>query len=365
MVRGKSKTHGTSLGRTRVIVISLTTLACRTGWGQAGPAEESPAEVAPIAPAAPPEAGSAEGSEQKTEDAQKRRGSAGSDAAGPGGSTPLEDGSPRTEERSESAEGGARRESVDDAESEDADEAAEAAKAEQEAEAAEAEREAASDAVQPPARGLFDGATELPDENERRLEVGVLFGGVVRPSGDERVQYDPGSFVGGYLRPEVRPWLNVTAFVRREWVPVHVRPGGLDTSDSFPADLVQPDIRVSTLGLLVEPTWVFHPRLRAFGILGALWSRISAPAPTWEGFDLVAERSGVETDLVLGAGASFDIIPNWLTLQLRIKHGIVLDHFGRVFEPLQAVRDGSIVYFAPLPRPESVTDATLALGVIL
>lgn len=208
-----------------------------------------------------------------------------------------------------------------------------------------------------------------PPEDEgpsRWVEVGILGGGVIRSSSSEEIRYPFGATWGVYARPELASWLGVRLSYRQEKISVAVSEGAFDMpSTSYDFEFEQPALSVISFGARLEPTWVIHPRFRAFGIVGISWMRMRAEAPRAAGFWLEGSRTSTELNLPLGVGAAVELLPNWIQLGLSVTYGFSFDRRGPAWEPLQAIVDGGISYLAPLPEFSNVMDALLTLGVIL
>lgn len=205
-----------------------------------------------------------------------------------------------------------------------------------------------------------------PTSPSRKIELGALFGSVIRPSDKQSIHYGTGYFFGGFVRAELAPWMGFRVYYREERVPVDVAPGAFDyQGQKYSFDFIQPDLEIITIAARIEPTWVVTPRLRLFGVLGIGWVRLDAPMPQADGFLLQGKRSATEVNMPLGLGVIYEIIPNWVNTTLSFTYGVAFDQHGRAYEPLQAIVDGKIVYLAPLPTLQSVGDLTFSVGVIL
>jgi hypothetical protein len=213
---------------------------------------------------------------------------------------------------------------------------------------------------------------DVPDPPSRLIEVGPFFGYTVRPSSGDLVRYGPGFTWGMYMRPELTSWLGARIYFRQESIPVDVRRGGYEVPE-WPlgaTDFDQPNLRLRSLGIRFEPTWVINPRLRLLGIVGIAWLRFVAPEPTSRG-DLsvqTAARSGVELNPMTGLGVSFDVVPDWLLFSVSFTYGLSINRSGSAYEvdpPLQGFADGRRLHLAPLPQFESVTDLLFSVGLIL
>ncbi len=230
--------------------------------------------------------------------------------------------------------------------------------------APEAKAPLAPDAQSPAPVALVDS----PRPKARALEIGAFVGASNRPSEEDSITYGPAVAWGFYARPELRKWLGLRLYYREESIPVTVDRGGFDADTSFGAtDFDQPNLRLRSLGARIEPTWVAAPRLRVMAVIGVSWLRFVAPGATSEGeYELrTADRSAVELDFQGGVGASYELLPDWLTIGAQFMYGIASQRTGTAYEDVQAFSDGKRYTMGPLPRFDGVTDLLFSLGLIL
>jgi opacity protein-like surface antigen len=216
---------------------------------------------------------------------------------------------------------------------------------------------------------------EEPKSLERRKDspttirwssVGGFVGVVSRPSSSDSFHYKAGVAYGGYFRPEIFSWLGIRLYYRKEFIPVDVEPGAFNFAGLTPdLSFEQPPLNVTSLGFRVEPSWVVHPRFRVLGVLGLSWLRFVAEMPTAPGFDLRADRAGVELNWGVGAGASFDLVENWIELSAVWTYNFVASQSGSAYEPIQGIYQGKKVYLGPLPELKNANDLIFQLGLIL
>jgi hypothetical protein len=201
----------------------------------------------------------------------------------------------------------------------------------------------------------------------RWASAGGFIGWVHRANQSDSISYRPGIAWGGYLRPELTPWLGLRLFYREERIPVRVEKGAFDYGDdSYTDDFEQPDMEMLNLGARLEPTWAVHPRLRVRGVAGWSWLWFRVPFPKSEDFALEKTfRSAVQMDFSFGAGLSFDIVENWIDISLDSSYSVPGGRTGTAYKAAQIVRDGVIRHIAPMPKLESSLDVLISLGVIL
>jgi hypothetical protein len=211
---------------------------------------------------------------------------------------------------------------------------------------------------------LVDG----PRPKARALEIGTFVGAANRPSEGGLITYGPSVAWGFYARPVLRKWLGLRLYYREESIPVTVEPGGFNTTTEFVnTEFDQPNLRLRSLGARIEPTWVVSPRLQLMAVIGISWLRFVAPGATSTGeFNLrTADRSAVELDFQGGLGASFELVPDWLTIGAQFAYGIASQRTGTAYQDVQAFSDGKRYTMGPLQRFDGVTDLLFNLGLIL
>ena len=176
----------------------------------------------------------------------------------------------------------------------------------------------------------------------------------------------PGVAYGGFFRPQITDYLAVRLAYREERIPVDVAPGAYDyEGQSSGLDLSQPNLKVTNIGVRIEPSFHLTKYIHLMGVLSWSWIRIVYPMPFADDFNLRANRSGVELNWGLGGGVSIDLLHNWLNLNISGVYHFVSNQTGLAYEPVQAIVDGKITYFAPMARPKSLTDVLLSIGLIL
>ncbi len=205
------------------------------------------------------------------------------------------------------------------------------------------------------------------DKPSRMVELGPHIGVGYLPANGAQASYDAGFAWGAHARIELAPWMGFRVSFTNSTHAVTVPDGGLGLPAGTRID--QPALSVLLLRARLEPTWVVSPRLRLWAGVGAGWGRISAPALSTAGTEAglqSAERKGVMLEFSGEVGASFDIIPDWLTTSLLVSGGIVTNQSGEVFSPSQAfTADGHRVQLDGLPHFGSSLSALLGVGVLL
>jgi len=234
-------------------------------------------------------------------------------------------------------------------------------------------------AAQPKNAQLTDSSVltkvRSPGEEERRKkekpatrwsEVGAIVGMTSRPSSDDRFKYRPGIAYGGFFRPQITDYLGISLSYREERISVEAAPDAYDYDTSTESlELEQSPLKVTSLGVRIEPSYPLTRFLHLQGVLSWSWVRIVYPMPHGPDFDQRADRAGVELNWGLGGGFSVDLLRNWVNLGLMGTYHFVSNQTGSAYEPIQAIVDGQMTHFAPMARPKHLVDVLFSLGIIL
>jgi hypothetical protein len=228
-------------------------------------------------------------------------------------------------------------------------------------------------ALPPPAPPRADSQSPHPyvlfreRPRERKLELGPDFAIWHRNTeAGSSASYATGIAVGAHARIELREWLGLRLFFLWGKHGVDVDPRGLELASGT---VEQPDISVTELGARIEPTWVVLPRLRLWAGAGASWARAQAPRPkitTSAGAAKTTERAGVFIELGGAAGATFDVIPEWLAVWVSGSLGAVVNESGDLFHEQQAIAaDGTLLHIGGLPGMSTALATTLGVALVL
>ncbi|MDI3287606.1 hypothetical protein [Polyangium sp. 15x6] len=230
--------------------------------------------------------------------------------------------------------------------------------------------EAAPPAPEPPPR-----PKELPP-----LEIGsppftrhLDFGGGVAlvhriPSGDTGVRYPASVGMGLWARVDITSYLRASLYAVRAERDFNLPSGAL----GLVGDPGEVEFYTYSLGLRLMPTWHITPRARAWVAAGAGWGRLElgrfdVTAPGGGVFP-VRERAASFVEIPLGLGASFDVVPRWLAIELETTGAFYPEvaQRGRAFEDGQAIdASGRRVTVGPYPKFAGGFVTTLGLSLVL
>ncbi len=120
-------------------------------------------------------------------------------------------------------------------------------------------------------------------------------------------------------------------------------------------------------GAKAMPTLPLGERVRLWGTLGVGWGRFEFPQMTARepGRDpfVIKGRGNSFVEFPMGLGASFEIIKNWLAVDIEITGAPLVHKKGTSFVPVQALDNGHERNIAPMP--ESHLSIVQALGLSL
>lgn len=117
------------------------------------------------------------------------------------------------------------------------------------------------------------------------------------------------------------------------------------------------------------PTLPLTDRVTLFAIVGAGFGRLEFPAVEVEaprlGTTTIAARGASFFDFPIGVGASFTLVPRWLSLELSLDVAPMLLKDGDAFVPVQAIERGKKVHASALPKIDATYRQTLGLSLLL
>ncbi|MBN2194577.1 MAG: hypothetical protein JW751_17295 [Polyangiaceae bacterium] len=197
-------------------------------------------------------------------------------------------------------------------------------------------------------------------------------------------EYSPGFAWVGSARIPISSWMGLRFLVRHSNHPVEVERGGLAAPSEVAAlgamAFDQPPIEAWLMAARLEPTWVLAPRLRLWLGLGAGWLRILAP-PTegtlpgctpWMVADTevscrlaTGSRTGLGTELDATLGATVELVPRWLALNVSTGLGAVLAQSGTLYASQQAIAAGSLHRLTGFPSVGASSTFLVGLGLML
>jgi hypothetical protein len=199
----------------------------------------------------------------------------------------------------------------------------------------------------------------------RNVDLGPDFGVAYRPASGSGVTYEAAFAWGLHARLELARWMGFRVlFVKSEHA-VSIEPGALKVPGS---QIHQPDLEMTLIAGRIEPTWVVMPRLRLWGGPSAGLAYFIAPVSRTTGSMKLesVRRTGAVIELGGALGATFDVIPDWLTAQLCGTAATTIGNTGDAFDPPQSFdATGNRVYMDGLPEFGGSFALMAGLGVVL
>jgi hypothetical protein len=168
----------------------------------------------------------------------------------------------------------------------------------------------------------------------RALELGVGAGVTSRPAANSsNVTFGIGRTIGVHVRVEPWKWLGVRVMARWESLSVNFSEGALGLPPGTTYD--EPDLDRVYLGISAEPTWYPIPALGLWAGAGLGWGRTTAQVLHASGTE-TAElpiRSAVFVEFPLSVGARYEVVKNWVVLNLSGHIGFLTGQSGALENP--------------------------------
>lgn len=210
-----------------------------------------------------------------------------------------------------------------------------------------------------------------PPPPTRHLDLGVgfsLLSRLTNPETDDgptAVRYPPSPGLALSARLDVFRYFRAGAYLLWNAGNMELSPGSL----GLPGDPGEVHVTAYSFGLRLAPTLPLGPRARAWVSAGVGWGRLELgrfDVVTSSGSFQVRERSASHAELPLGLGASFDVIRNWLAVELEVTGAIYLGERGNSLNPGQAIDPlGRTVRVGRFPRIEATFAQTIGLALLL
>ncbi|MGK3999639.1 hypothetical protein [Sorangium sp. So ce1024] len=187
-----------------------------------------------------------------------------------------------------------------------------------------------------------------------------------------RLRLKPAIGVGLHARWEIVEHLRFSAFFVHAEHDLALAPGALaqpGTITAEPREDGAPSVRTLALGARFAPTLPLSERARSWLSVGIGYDRfyvgrmrIAEPA----GEFTVRERGASYLEIPLGVGMSFDLIRNWLTIELETSGAFLLGQGGDATRPAQTIdAQGRRRTVGALPQARGSFIQTLGLSLVL
>ena len=216
-------------------------------------------------------------------------------------------------------------------------------------------------------------AKELPWK--RHLEIGGDFAFVQRaasqddagnPSG---IRYAPAFGFGVHARWELFKYLRFTAYFLDASHEVDM-PAGVGYLGQAPTSSYEIDkVHTFSLGARLSPTLPLTDRARAWLTFGVGWGRLEfGEMEISEGGRVITvdDRADAFVEFPMGVGASFDLIPRWLSVEVEITGALVADQPGDALGNVQGHdNEGHLHDIGGFPVVDGTFVQTVGLSLVL
>lgn len=210
---------------------------------------------------------------------------------------------------------------------------------------------------------------DLPKERRADLNASVLFVSRVGEQSEQgrptEFSYSPGAGLGLNLRIPILSWLQVSAYAGGSRHPIHANRGALGLDGDITSDALE----AYWLGAKVLPTLELNRYVRGWFVVGAAWGRYEFPEmqidrPRRETI-ILFDRGHASVEFPLGVGLSFEVVPDWLSIDLEMNF-VPSYHFeGTSTTKGQIVDGGETRDVGPLPTPDFTTIQSIGVSLLL
>jgi hypothetical protein len=213
----------------------------------------------------------------------------------------------------------------------------------------------------------------VPLRWQRHLDLGPDLAIVVRPGTKDAAGFDtkahlrPAPGWGIHLGWQVLRYLHFSGYFIGAAHELDLPRGALGVMGTMTHDKA---VHTYVFGARVMPTYPFTERFRVWLSAGAGWGRISYPRiEVREGSHppfSIYERDAFLVEFPMGIGATYELIPRWLNLELGFTGAPLLSQQGDALEKTQTIDYGGHKRtIGPLPKLDASFVQTFGLSLIL
>lgn len=224
----------------------------------------------------------------------------------------------------------------------------------------------------PPRPPPAPAQASVPLPWERHMELGADVAFVALPASADaearatKVRFDPAIGFALHLNIDLLRYLRFTAYLVDSRHTMSLPPGSLDQ----PGSIEDAQAHTFRLGARFSPTLPLTERVHLWATVGMGWGRLefSRMTVTDPGRDpfTIRERADAVLELPLGIGASFEVVPRWLRVQLELTYALDLGQEGTGQDRAQAIDDaGQKRSVGGLPRLSGLLVQTLGVSLLL
>jgi opacity protein-like surface antigen len=201
-----------------------------------------------------------------------------------------------------------------------------------------------------------------------RAEASILAGLTNRyaQSNLDGIAYEPALQLSFQARGYVWSWLNAAVYHRRASHGIDLPRGAA----GFDYERIEIDKALAySLGARIEPTYRVSDVFRAWVSVGLGWGRMSLDRVHVQEATrsyTVRERAGVFVEVPMGIGASYELVPRWLTVQMEADIAPLSKQSGTLFGPTPYVdSNGSLHFTGSFPTQSLSTSFLLGVSFLL
>ena len=233
----------------------------------------------------------------------------------------------------------------------------------------EAEKKAEVLPPRPPPFAEDLAPAKLP--SKRRVDIGtevllvnVLADDEIRGA-PSRIAYKPAIGFEFHARVQVFRYFQLGAYFCGSAHTIQLGEGALGTHGSIDSD----DLQTIWFGLKAMPTLPIGERVRLWGSVGAGWGRFEFPQMKVHeaGHDpfFIKGRGNSFVEIPIGIGASFELVKNWLSLDMEMTAAPLVQSDGSSFVTVQAIDNGHERVIQPEVKAHTSFVHAIGLSLLL
>ena len=179
------------------------------------------------------------------------------------------------------------------------------------------------------------------------------------------ISYRPTLGFGVHARVQVIRYLQVGAYFAGTTHGINFGPGALGVHGSIDSE----SLTTLWFGAKLMPTLPLAERVRLWGTLGLGWGRFELPQmtvrePGRQAF-IIKGRGNSFVEFPMGFGVSFEVIKNWLSVDVELTGAPMLHKKGTSFVPVQALDNGHKRTIGPMAETHLSFVQSLGLSLLL
>jgi hypothetical protein len=204
----------------------------------------------------------------------------------------------------------------------------------------------------------------------RHIELGFSLLSISRPAAGEveggapaLITYSPTLGLQASLRIPIHRYFEAGAFITGGRHHIDFANGALGVNGKIDGS----PLTTIWFGAKALPTLPIGDYVRLFGVVGFAWGRFEFPQMTAQEPGrppfVIKGRGSSFVTFPLGVGSSFEVIRNWLAIDLELDVAPCVHKDGTSFVKVQTIDSGALRVIGPLPK--AVVTYTQSLGVSL